>query len=245
MGFKIKLVDGKLFKNAFEAISLIVDEAQIVVDNDGVRCSALDRSHITFCNLELQKDLFDEFQCDAPEKLNIDTMELMNVLKRMKSNDVLELSVDEGNLVFVFEGDAIRKFRIRLIDIVYEAPEPPNISVPCEIEIPSNLIKDAVNDVALYSDKLSFIINENYFMVNSNDDFGDVEVKYLHGEENIHETVKSNYGIDKIKSILKSSKFSPYVKLGLGNDMPLLFNFVLPTGDGSIGFMLAPRLEEE
>ena len=244
MGFKIKLCDSKIFKNAFEALSVIVDEIQIIVDEEGLRCSALDRSHITFCNLELKSDLFDEFECDSPEKINIDTMELMNVLKRIKANDILDLSLEESSLVCLFTGDAVRRFRIKLIDIEYNKPEPPEIPVSCEIMIPSNLIKDGINDVALYSDKLEFVVEKDYFIIKSNDDFGDVEVKYLHGTD-VNEDAKSCFGIDKIKSILKSSKFSSQVKVGLGNDMPLLLDFTLPTGDGSLGFMLAPRLVEE
>ena len=244
MSFKFKLENSKIFKNAFEAICLIVDELQLQIDSEGLRCSSLDRSHITFCNLELNKELFDEYECNGVEKINVDTLELMNVMKRLKPTDVLECSSDEGNIIFKFHGDATRIFRIRLIDIEYDKPEPPKIPINCEIEIPSNLLKDAVADVALYSDKLEFNIDDDYFILKSEDDFGEVEVKYLHGA-NIPEKAKSRYALDKIQSMLKSSKFSPTINIGLGNDKPLLLDFILPTGYGKLGFMLAPMLEEE
>ena len=244
MKFKLKLEDSKLFKNAFEAVSVIVDELQIQIDTEGLRCSALDRSHITFCNLELKANLFDEFHCDEPVELNVDTLELMNVLKRIKNNDVLECSMDEGNLIFVFYGEATRRFRTRLIDIEYDCPTPPNVQVPCVVNMPSNIMREAVNDMAIYSDKLEFIVDENNFIVSAGDDFGDCECKFLHGEE-INKEVKSIFGLEKIKDIMKSSKFSKTIQIGLGNDMPVKLDFILPTGEGKIGFMLAPRLSEE
>ena len=244
MGFKVKLVDNKIFKNAFESLSVIVDEIHINVDSEGIRCSALDRSHITFCNLELSASLFDEFTCETPEELHVDTNELMNILKRLNSNDVLCIGADEGNLILHFYGEATRRFRTRLIDGEYDSPVPPKIPVVNEIEASSTLIKDAINDVSLYSERLEFSVDEDYLIIKSGDDFGDVEIKYLHGA-NVSEYCKSSFSVDKVKEILKSSKFSPIIKMGLGSDIPALFEFNLPTGDGKLSFMLAPRLSEE
>ena len=53
---------------------------QIQTDSEGIRLDALDRGHITFVHLELKATLFDEYVCDEPEKINIDTDELMKVL---------------------------------------------------------------------------------------------------------------------------------------------------------------------
>ena len=73
--FKAELSDSSILKTSFDAISSIVDEVQIQTDSEGMRLDALDRSHITFVHLELKSSLFDEYICDVPEKINIDTDE--------------------------------------------------------------------------------------------------------------------------------------------------------------------------
>ena len=103
--FKAELSNPNILKTSFDAISSIVDEVQIQTDSEGFRLDALDRSHITFVHLELKSSLFDEFVCDEPEKINIDTDEFMKVLKRSKSTDRVIMSLDEGNFIITFEGD--------------------------------------------------------------------------------------------------------------------------------------------
>ena len=125
--FKAELSDSSILKTSFDAISSIVDEVQIQTDSEGMRLDALDRSHITFVHLELKASLFDEYVCDVPEKINIDTGEFMSVLKRAKSQDRVIMSLDEGNFIITFEGDATRTFKIRLIDIEYDNPTPPEL----------------------------------------------------------------------------------------------------------------------
>ena len=107
--FKAELSDSNILKTSFDAISSIVDEVQIQTDSEGMRLDALDRSHITFVHLELKSSLFDEYVCDVPEKINIDTDEFMRVLKRAKSQDRVLMSVDDNVIddIFRFKNDYI------------------------------------------------------------------------------------------------------------------------------------------
>ena len=68
MTFKLELSDNKIFKDAFSSIRKIIDEVIIECDSEGIRVNALDRSHITFVNMEFKAELFDEYLCDVPEK---------------------------------------------------------------------------------------------------------------------------------------------------------------------------------
>lgn len=241
--FKIELEDTSLFKTSFEAISSIIDETSLVIDSEGFRVRALDRSHISFVNLMLEPTFFDSFECTTPEKINIDTDEFMKILKRMKKDDLLKLSCDEGNLIIQFIGDVDREFKIRLIDIEYEMPQPPALEPPVTVTIPSELVKDTLNDMELFGDKLYILIDGDYFKVISDGEFGEADVRYLHGEE-VSESVKACYNIDKLKDMFRASKFSEDVEISLGNDTPVIIKFKSITGDGEISFLLAPRLEE-
>ena len=168
---------------------------------------------------------------DVPEKMAIDCNDFNTILKKCKNDDILKLSVDESSILIIFDGDARRKFKLPFIDMEYDNPTPPNIDLPCKITIPSTLLKNYIDDMGFFSDKLDFIIDENYFKVKTSGQKGDAETEYLHGE-NILEVVKSGYSIPKLQEIMKAHKFSEQCNIYLGNDMPLKINFTLVTGDG-------------
>lgn len=242
--FKAELSDSNILKTSFDAISSIVDEVQIQTDSEGLRLEALDRSHITYVHLELKSSLFDTYICDEPEKINIDTDELMKVLKRSKSNDRVLLTLDEGSFIITFEGEATRTFKIRLIDMEYETPVPPEIEYPTEIEVPFTLLKDSINDIDIFSDKIALTVNEEKLIAAAEGDFGDASIEYIHGER-ITTSVKSLFSLEKIREMLKADKFSDIAKIRLGDDMPLNLSLVMVTGDGELSFLLAPRLETD
>ena len=242
--FKAVLSDSNILKTSFDAISSIVDEVQMQAASDGMKLDALDRSHITFVHLELKSAVFDEYSCKEPLKINVDTEELMKVLKRAKADDMVELSVDEGNLILTFEGEARRTFKIRLIDIEYEAPSPPQLEYPTEFDIPFNLLKNSIQDIDIVSDKISLIVDQDKFIASAEGEFGDATIEYLHGEK-IDDNAKSVFSLEKIKEMLKADKFSETAFLRLGNDMPLNLSLKMPQDEGELSFLLAPRIESE
>jgi proliferating cell nuclear antigen len=242
--FKAVLSDSNILKTSFDAISSIVDEVQMQANEEGLKLDALDRSHITFVHLELKNDVFDIYQCEEPLKINVDTEELMKVLKRAKSEDMVELTVDEGNFIITFEGEARRTFKIRLIDIEYEAPSPPQLEYPTEFEVPFNLLKDSIQDIGIVSDKIALQVDEDKFKASAEGEFGDAKIEYVHGEK-ITEKAKSVFSLEKVREMLKADKFSESAMIRLGNDMPLNLALKMASDEGELSFLLAPRIESE
>ncbi|KZX15695.1 DNA polymerase sliding clamp [Methanobrevibacter cuticularis] len=242
--FKAELSDPNILKTSFDAISSIVDEVQIQTDSEGIRLDALDRSHITFVHLELNAGLFDEYVCDEPEKINIDTDELVKVLKRSKSDDRVIMSLSEGNLIITFEGEAKRTFKIRLIDIENESPSPPELDHPTKLEIPFALLKDSIADIDIFSDKIALMVDKEYFKASAEGEFGDANIEYLHGEK-IDSEAKSVFSLEKIREMLKADKFSDIATIKLGDDMPLDLKLKMVSDEGELSFLLAPRIEAE
>ena len=242
--FKLVLSDPSIFKTSFDAISSIVDEVQIEVDSDGLRLNAIDRSHITYVHLELKESLFDIYECDKPIKLNLDTEELMKVLKRSKSDDVMELTVDAGSLVITFEGAVKKTFKVKLIDLEYDAPTPPQIEYPVEISMPIATLKETIQDIEIVADRVAFAVDPDNLTLTAVGDFADAEVEYLYGEQ-VEENVRSIFAIENIKEMLKAEKFADSTFIALGNDMPLTLSLKLLNDEGELTFLLAPRIEEE
>ena len=116
------------------------------------------------------------------------------------------------------------------------------INHPVNLTIPSDLLRDALNDMALFSDKLIFTVDQDYLKITANGTYGDGEIKYIHGEQ-VTESYQTMFSIEKLKDIMKASKFSKQCTLSIGDNLPLKLNFELITGTGELKYLLAPRIE--
>nr|WP_319372484.1 proliferating cell nuclear antigen (pcna) [uncultured Methanobacterium sp.] len=242
--FKLVLDDSNILKTSFKAISSIVDEVRIHADDEGLKIDALDKSHTTFIHLKLKIGLFDEYLCDAPVNINVETEELMKVLKRSVADDIVELGVDEDNLILSFIGEAERIFKIHLIDMEYTAPSPPEMRYPTEFEVPFDLLKNSIKDIDIVSDKIQLQVDDKKFIASAEGELSDAQIRYHHGEK-IFGSVKSVFSLAKIKETLKADKFSDSALIKLGDDMPLNLTLKTVMGDGLLNFMIAPRIESE
>jgi proliferating cell nuclear antigen len=243
---KMKLVcaeTGKV-KSSFDAISRIVEEVLIVVDSGGFRLDALNKSQTTMIHHELNPGFFDDFQCPEPMKLGVDTEELMKALKRVKADDIMTITADEGNLILIYDsGDHERKFKIRLIDIEYaEKPKAPDLEYPVEVEVPVELLKNSIQDAETVSDKITMMADEDHFRMMAEGEFGDNEMKMIHGA-NVDGMFESIFSLELVKEMTYAEKFSDIAKIKIGNNMPLYMT--LPNPEGELSFMLAPRIEQE
>lgn len=241
---KLELYNPSIFKEVFDCISHIVDECKLEFSNFGLTINALDKSHITFISLDFKYHLFDTYKVPENETVLIDTVEFIKVLKRCKNDEVMKIETDNNNLILTFEGESTRKYNLRLIDNEYETPQPPRVDYPVTVTAPSNLIKDTLSDMKLFSENFRISVDEDYIRLYTEGMKGATEMKYLHGS-NIQQYVESGYSIEKFNDIFRASKLTETVELGLGNDLPVTITFKLVTGDGQVSFLLAPRLEAE
>ena len=241
---KFELYNNSLFKECFLTIGEIIDEIVLECDSEGIRCNALDKSHITFVSLELNGALFDEYNCPTPTRLVVDSNELIKILKRMKPADILYGEVDDSHLILRFEGDSSRIFKLALIDAEYDSPVPPRIDHPVSVELPSELLSTFLDDLLLFGDNILFIVDEDYLICKGEGELGDTECKFLHGV-NVTTVVRSKFSIAKLKEMMKAKKVSKNVSLYLGDDLPCSIVFVSVDSCCRLRFLLAPRLEED
>ena len=241
---RFEISNNKIIRDCLETVCIIIDELCFEADSDGLRLRALDKSHITFIDMNWDESMFDMYQCSEPCSFTIDASELLKIIKRIKSNDVLSMGLDEGNLILKYNGDSTRTFKLRLIDVEYETPTPPRVEYPVTLNIPTDVFNDALIDAELYGEKISLSCDNDYFITSADGEFGVNHNRYLHGES-IGDYVKSTYSIPKIKEMLKAKGLSHEVRLGLGDDLPLTLEYHSPTNDYKLGFLLAPRIETD
>ena len=240
---KLVSYDLKTFRDVFVGVGNIIDEIIIEVDNDGVRVNGLDKAHISFVSLKIDNDWFDEFYCDEVDKICVDAGELIKVLKRGKVDDILRIEVNNNDLILIFDGESRRNFKIRLIDVTYESPMPPKLDYDVDFELSYKLLKDFIDDVNIYSDKIKLrVYNDNLYIVGDSE-FGSVDGAYVL-DTDFNCDISSVFAINRLNDMMKCN-LNGFVGLKLGNDMPLSLYCVNDSEDIMISFILAPSIERE
>lgn len=240
---EIVIDDINRFKAAFNAIAGLIYDARIEIDHKGFRLNALDPSHISFAALDLKPHFFDRFACE-PTKIFVDIEELNRIINRVREDDLIILKVEDSKLVVIFENVATRRFELQQFKEEYEPPNKPDLTYNEFTEIPAYILKIAIEDALLLNDKTTFKLDPDRLHLITVGEYKTSKFNYLHGEL-IKTNSKSVHSLEKLKHMVKACEFADVARIGMGNDMPLSLEFESETQDGSISFLLAPRIEAE
>ena len=243
------------FKKFVEGLGSIIDIAKIRVTNEGVTFCELDRSHVQFVKLFLDKTFFEVFKFESEEKeevFNLDIIEFKKIVKCPKIGELLEFrKLDEKSTLEFITDDEVRIiYNLASLDIGnYEAPSPPELDYKegSVIEIPSDLIYTTLYNMdKLKFGKVKLSIDEDKFILKSESkaEGENIQLEYLHGElsKNINKTW-SCYTLNKLVPMTKL-KFTDTSIISLGRDMPLTLKQELDNGS-YLSLLLAPRIESE
>jgi len=141
------------FQKSIEAIAVLIDEAEFIIDQDGLKLKATDPSQISMVDFLLEKKAFKEFDAKEKAKIGLDLDYLRQVMSRAKADDELVLELDEGQsrLNVRFKGSSARKFNLPLIDISSAELPNPKIEFDAEVKMLASVLQDALKDASLIS----------------------------------------------------------------------------------------------
>ena len=237
---KLTLKDNKILKDCFNGISNIIDEAILEFSTEGLKINAFDRSHVTFIEMNLKSDLFDEYECDETRQILIDTVIFDDILKRCNSNDTLELELD-CRLKITFKAKTTRVFKMSLSYFEGDGIPHPKEKIPINFTIPSNFLKNSIKDIAAYSKTIRFIVNDTSLFVIGQNDNVKVKNRFDH-DADVNGIHRSKFFTEKVNNILKSSNLNENCILALGDNKPIGVTFFI--GESSyIRYLLAPVVE--
>src|SRR3989338_4252180 len=94
---KLILDDAKVFQKSINAISVLIDEAEFIINEKGLTLKAADPSQISLIDFSMPKEAFSFFDVKAEKKIGVDIDYLSQVMGRAKANEKLEISFNEGN----------------------------------------------------------------------------------------------------------------------------------------------------
>ena len=242
--FRIEINAG-IFKDAIETVSTLVDESRLRFNPDGISINAVDPSNVAMVSLELQKEAFITYECDEGE-IGLDLIKFSNILSMADSGGIILMEIDEKSHKLKIEMDGL-KYLISLLDpsSIRKEPKVPNLELPCQVEITGAVLKTAIKASDKISDHISFIVDGDNFVMEAEGDTDRVRMEFEKDEllGIIGGSASSLFSLDYLSDMNKAISKIPQITLKLGNEYPLKIDFKIADGYGSVGYLLAPRIE--
>ena len=95
--FVIRTVKASPFRTLIDAVKDILTEANIEVDQNGMKIMAMDGTHTILVHMRLYADRFDEFHCNSKQILGVNMMNFNKMVKQIKNEESLVLFMEKSN----------------------------------------------------------------------------------------------------------------------------------------------------
>jgi proliferating cell nuclear antigen len=244
---KLVLAETKLIKEPITIISDLVTEAKFKIGHNGIEMIAMDPANVAMVIFRLLSSAFVEYTVKEETEIAINLNNLKQVLRRVKGNDSLTLELAEGKLRIILNGSTIRTFYLSLIDQQEKDHKEPDLKFKTHIKCPSSILNDAIEDVEIVAESVTFQSEEKKFFVSASGDTGKATVD-IKADDNIHiettEKVKSKYSIEYLKKMIQGSKISSIASIQFSKDYPLKLEYK-ELDKIQMVFILAPRIEND
>ncbi|MBI5391820.1 proliferating cell nuclear antigen (pcna) [Candidatus Woesearchaeota archaeon] len=248
---RLTLTEPRYLKDSILIISELVNEVNIRIFKDRLELVAIDPANVAMVVFKLLSSAFTEFNVEEEKVIGINLDQFTQILKRSKPTDVITLDLDEekNRLNIVFKGSTIRIFNMSLLEIEDREHKVPPLKFGVRIETNTLLFGDAIEDMDVVADSLSFHALTDKFIIKSEGTTSSGKVEITNDEETTiassHEDeVQSKYSIEYLKKIVKGSKLTNNVTLEFGPNYPLRTEYKV-VDKLSLQFILAPRVSDE
>ncbi|SES79662.1 monomeric archaeal DNA polymerase sliding clamp [Methanococcoides vulcani] len=240
-------IDAYLLKDSIETLSVLVDEARFRISPEGIAVRAVDPANVAMVSFDLATDAFEDFSGDDCE-LGLDLSRVTDILAVADRDDKVHMELDEDAKKLMIQIGGF-SYTLSLLDpsTIRAEPRIPQLELPAEIVLNGKDLQKAVKAAEKISDHMLLgVEGENFFMEAE----GDTDrVKLTMSRDQLID-IKANdtrslFSLDYLSDIIKPASKSNEVTLHLGKDFPIKINFSIANGAGTIGYLLAPRIESD
>ena len=231
-------------KTFLKGIGAIAEsEAKLRFTDQGLKVTAVDPANVAMVHATIDRTAMDVYS--APEEelvVGIDVARLHNMIKSVKSKDLLELIVEDSKIK-VRAGKMT--YSVVLIDpnTIRKEPKIPELDLPVKVVLGLETFKQAIQLASKIDDSVIFRCDGEKFYIETK---GDLEtIRTVLGDSELIEFVKAEartkFSIEYLLEFCKAGGSLDVIEIKVGTDYPGIFSF----RDSAVELMyvLAPRIE--
>ncbi len=247
---KLTLTEPRYLKDSILIISELVNEVNLRLFKDRIELVAMDPANVAMVIFKLLSSAFSEYEVREEKTIGLNLINFTQILKRVKPTDTLtlELKDNQNKLCITLRGVTTKTFELGLLNIEEREQKIPNLKFGVKIQTNTLLFNDAIEDMDIISDSLSFKALNDGFVIQSEGNISSGKVEISGDEETTIELLgsacESRYSIEYLKKIIKGSKLANNVVLEFAQDYPLRVEYKV-LDRLVLQFVLAPRTPTE
>jgi proliferating cell nuclear antigen len=243
------IVSAETLRDALDSVSVLVDECKIRLEDDGLAIRAVDPANVGMVDLTLDASAFESYETDGGV-IGVNLARLEEFASMADSGQLVQLELDEETRKLHIQIEGLEG-TLALIDpdSIRQEPDLPDLDLPAEVVIEGKDIGRAVKAADMVSDHIALGVDasEEIFYVDAEGDTDDVHLE-LTTDDLIALTpgdARSLFSLDYLKDMNKAIPKDAEVTMELGEEFPVKMHFDLAEGNGSVTYMLAPRIQSD
>jgi len=250
--FQASLPDAKLWRNILSAISTLVEEADFNVSPEGIKLRSMDPSHVAMVDFEWPKSAFEKFNCSQPNKVRVNIGNMLKLLKRVKSEETLEISYDDATkkVGLLLKGKITKRFILPTLESIEEEVPTPKVVFNSRVKMTTESLRDVIEDAQSISDNVRLETTPDKLLVSTSTEVSSANMEIEKGSEamlemEIKEPSKATFNLNYLANIVRAGgSASEIVTMEFSTNMPIKVEFEMPQ-QGRLLYYLAPRIEAE
>ena len=245
---KLTLAEPKYLKESIAIISDLVNEARFKVTKDSMELVAMDPANVAMVIFKLLSSTFTEYDVKKDVEIAINLSNFKQIMRRAKPNDMLTLELDpENKLIIQLKGDSVRTFNLPIIELDEKEQKIPDLKFPVNINISSSILNEAIEDVDVVSESVTFLAEAKKFTIHAEGDLSQARIEIKEGANvkiKAESSAKAKYSVEYLKKMMNGSKIADEVSINFNNDYPLKLEYKI-IDKVMLAFILAPRVEND
>ncbi|MFB6123293.1 MAG: DNA polymerase sliding clamp [Haloferacaceae archaeon] len=243
------IVSASTLRDALDAVSVLVDECKIRLNEDGLAIRAVDPANVGMVDLALDVAAFESYEADGGV-IGVNLSRLEDIAGMANSGDLVHLELDEETRKLHIRIDGL-SYTLALIDpdSIRQEPDIPDLDLPAEIVVEGNQLDRGITAADMVSDHINLRVDETSetFHIEAQGDTDDVDLKL--GREDLIDLqagpADSLFSLDYLKDMNKAIPGDAEVTVELGEEFPVKLHYEFAEGMGNVTFMLAPRIQSD
>jgi proliferating cell nuclear antigen len=252
----------KPIKDMIELLHELLPEVNLKCCQDGVRVFNVAKDHTQVVYLKLFGDQFEQYHCPEPISLGVSMENLFKIVKLVESDETLRFYVTKDDpLVLCIQRynvkDEIRNTKfLQLIDVEDDDAYYPNITIKSIIKFPSVRFQRLCKEIKSFTDQIQIKSNNDilYFedssstrnvrqeiCIKPSNDRDKDGIIVESSENTIYEGI---FNLKPLSDFSKCAPLSPYIKIFLENDKPLILECNICTF-GEIRLVIMPIIPND
>lgn len=252
--FELKTVQSSAFRVLVEALKEILTDANIELDENGLKIMAMDPTHTVLVHLKLDSNKFEKYYCANKLTVGVSMLCLFKLIKTMNNNDTLSLYIEKddtnrlGIRIENGEKNSVTKYKLNLMDLPEEKIDIPPASFESVLTMPSNDFQKSCRDMAQIADNMEIKSVGNQLIFSCKGEFAtqDTIIGETHTgmsfiqNSNPEEVVQGVFALKHLVLFTKCTNLCQQIELYLKNDYPLIIKYQVASL-GNVKLCLAPK----